>query len=160
MLQSVPTPNIHLWASIPLQQTPPSITLNTSMPRAADPINVNNAACARTRTDISLPTFDRVERNMLTALHLPNASFLLCTSLHESSPIINIFVLQHPRAMVTRHGGLPRLSAPLSAVMHNLAPSLPLSYVSCRQFHQLPRTTPLLIRTSFALHILTATFDS
>lgn len=151
-LQSVLTPNIHLWAFNPLQQIPPpSITLSTLMPRAADAINVNNAACARTRTDVSLylPTFaiGRVERHVLITLHLPNASFLLCTPLHESSPIIHIFVLQHPRAMVTRHGGLTTVVCRSTTVrsdasIFNLAPSLPLSYVGCRQFHQLPRATP------------------
>ena len=147
-LQSALIPNIHLRASTPLQQIPlPSITLNTSMPRAADAINVNNAACARTHTDVSLPTFGRVERHVLIALHLPNASFLLCTPLHESSPIINIFVLQHPRAMVTRHGGFTTLVCRSTTVRSDasifiLAPSLPLSYVGCRQFHQLPRATP------------------
>ena len=103
--------------------------------------------CARTHTDVSLPTFGRVVRHVLIALHLPNASFLLCTPLHESSPIINIFVLQHPRAMVTRHGGLTTVICRSTTVrsdasIFNLAPSLPLSYVGCRQFHQLPRATP------------------
>ena len=85
-LQSVLTPNIHLWAFIPLQQIPP-----------LDKIECIDAACARTRTVVSLPTVGHVERHVLIALHLPNASFLLCTPLHESSPIINIFVLHGRR---------------------------------------------------------------
>ena len=64
--------------------------------------------------------------------------------------------------MVTRHGGLTTVVCRSTTVrsdasIFNLAPSLPLSYVGCRQFHQLPRTTPTAQSlTSFSRQLSTA----